>query len=335
MSLPALVALRARFPKAEIVLVSKPWVSELYRYHKAVNRQIVYDPQGEHRGRAGFRRLIQALRLERFDAAILLQNAFHAAWMAWRASIPIRIGYAREGRSALLTEAVELPPEAAYGHQAYFYLQLLFRAGLIEKPEPIGDVSLTVEESERTWAAQHLETLGLSGPRFLVGLSPGASFGPAKCWPAERYAALADRLVTAFYADVLIFGSSAERPLAEAIGGVTKHQPRILAGQTTLRQLMALFAQCSLVVTNDSGPMHVAAALGLPVIAIFGSTDERATGPLGPQVRVLKRPVPCSPCGLRVCPIDFRCMNGITVEDVFEAVAGLIGRKPMQQGGSA
>jgi heptosyltransferase-2 len=324
MSLPALQALHARFPKAEIVLVTKPWVSELYGRLPAVSRQIVYNPEGEHEGPRGFGKLVRTLRAERFDAALLFQNAFHAAWMAWCARIPVRVGYARDGRSSLLTDAVEVPSPAAYGHQAYYYLHLLFRAGLIGKPAPVREVRLVLEETEKAWAAKHLERLGLQGPRFFVGLNPGAFFGPAKRWLLHRYALLADRLIGAFHADVLIFGSRAERPLAEEIARAMKHTPVILAGETSLRQLMALLAQCHLVVSNDSGPMHLAAALGLPLVAIFGSTNERATGPVGPRTRVVKHPVACSPCGLRECPIDFRCMKAVTVEDVSKAATKLV-----------
>jgi heptosyltransferase-2 len=324
MSLPALAALRASFPAAEIVLVAKPWVSELYWHLPAVSRQIVYSPAGEHEGPRGFWKFIRALRAERFDAAILFQNAFHAAWMAWCAGIPVRIGYARDGRSSLLTDAVEVPSAAAYGHQAYYYLHLLFRAGLIAKPQPVEEIRLVLENSEKNWAAKYLQKLGLQGPRFLVGLNPGAFFGPAKRWLLQRYALLADRLVGALHADVLIFGSPAERPLAEEIARAMKHTPVILAGGTSLRQLMALLAQCHLVVSNDSGPMHLAAALGLPVLAIFGSTDERATGPVGRRTRVIRHPVACSPCGLRECPIDLRCMKGVTVEEVFKSALQLV-----------
>lgn len=324
MSLPALAALRARFTQAEIVVVAKPWVSDLYRNHPAVSRQIVYDPEGEHRGPRGFWKLVEALRAERFDAAILFQNAFQAAWMAWRAGIPVRVGYGWEGRSRFLTEAVEPVSPAAYSHQADSYLQLLFRAGIIDRPGPIREIRLFLDEAEKAWAAKHLESLGLEGPRFLIGLNPGAAFGPAKRWLPERFRELADQLVGAFQADVIIFGSRAEKPLAEAIGQAMKRAPTVLAGQTTLRQLMALMGECRLFVTNDSGPMHLAAALGVPLVAVFGSTDERATGPLGPRVRIVKHHVPCSPCGLRECPIDFRCMTGITVNDVFKAAVDLV-----------
>lgn len=322
MSLPAVGALRARFPQSDLVLLSRPWVSELYRHQSAATRQIVYDPQGEHRGTRGFVRLVRQLRAERFDAAILFQNAFHAAWIAWCARIPIRVGYDREGRGSLLSETIQAPP--AYGHHAYYYLELLFRAGLIERPEPIKEVRLRLEPGERVWAARRLDAFGLHGPRFLVGLNPGASFGPAKRWLLERYADLADRLIGALHADVLIFGSRDEKALAEGIAREMEHTPTILAGETTLSQFIALLARCRLVVTNDSGPMHLAAALGVPVVAIFGSTDERATGPLGPLTRIIKHGVPCSPCGLRKCPIDFRCMTGVSVSEVYRVALELV-----------
>lgn len=324
MSLPALEALRARFPRAEIVLVAKPWVGELYWHHPAVSRQIVFNPEGEHEGPMGFWKLVRALREENFDAAVLFQNAFHAAWMAWCARIPVRVGYARDGRSALLTDAVEVPPPAGYGHQAHYYLQLLFRAGLIDRPGPVEEIRLVLDDTEKAWAARHLIRVGLGGPRFLVGLNPGAAFGPAKRWLLHRYALLADRLIGALHADVLIFGSRAEKPWAEEIARAMKHTPTILAGETSLRQLMAMLARCHLVITNDSGPMHLAAALGLPLVAVFGSTDERRTGPVGARARVVKHSVACSPCGRRECPIDFRCMKGVTVDEVYRVALELV-----------
>jgi lipopolysaccharide heptosyltransferase II len=324
MSLPAIEALRRSFPQAEIVLVAKPWVSEIYANHPAINRIIKYDSTGEHRGAAGLWRLIKALREESFDAAVLLQNAFHAAWMAWLARIPVRIGFARDGRAALLTDAVGTPPPAEYGHQVYYYLELLFRAGLIPAVEEVPEVRLAVTAEEKSWAATFQEQLGLSGPRFLIGMTPGAAFGPAKRWPPDRFAMLADRLIGHLNADVLILGSAGERPLAEQIGKAMRHTPAIVAGETTLRQLMALLSACRVLVTNDSGPMHLGAALGLPVVAVFGSTDERATGPVGHRARVVKDSAECSPCGLRVCPVDFRCMTDVSVDAVFETVAGLV-----------
>lgn len=324
MSLPAVEALRARFPSAEIVLVVKPWVAQLYDHHPAVTRTIVYNPAKEHRGPRGFLKLIEQIRTERFEMAILFQNAFHAAWMAWCARIPVRIGYELEGRGSLLTDAIPVPSSALYGHQSNYYLHLLFRAGLVEKLAPVDRIHLNIQQGEKNWAARQLKNLGLGGPRFLIGLTPGAAFGSAKRWLLERYADLADRLIGALNADVLIFGSQAESPLAEEIASMMEHTPTILAGATNLRQLMALLAQCRLIISNDSGSMHLAAALGLPVVAVFGSTDENATGPVSPLARVVKYPVECSPCGLRECPIDFRCMKAVSVDRVYRTSLALI-----------
>jgi lipopolysaccharide heptosyltransferase II len=332
-SLPALEALRHQFPKSEIVLATKPWVSEVYWHYPGMLRQIIYDPAGKHRGYSGLGKLIGDLSDEHFDLAILFQNAFQAAWIAWRARIPARVGYARDGRGPLLTHPVDVPMRGAYGHEAYYYLQLLFRAGLIERPgpvKPLDEPRLAMREAELTWAAKRLQSLRLDGPRFLVGIHPGASFGPAKRWPPERFAELADLAIGGLHADVLIFGSAAEAPQAEEIARSMKHTPTVLAGKTTLTQMMALLAHCQLAVTNDSGPMHLAAALGLPLVAVFGSTDERATGPLSLHARVAKLPVACSPCGLRTCPIDFRCMRGLTAEKVFEAALEVVNRAGMK-----
>jgi lipopolysaccharide heptosyltransferase II len=320
LSLPALEALRARFSDTDIVVVAKPWVADLYSNHPGMFRLIVYDPEGEHRGRAGFAKLVQSLRQERFEAAILFQHAFHAAWMAWRAGIPVRIGYRTDARGALLTEPIALPARGHAGHQSSEYLELLFRAGLLhERPGAVQEAAIAVTKTERRWAGEEIKVLGLDGPRYFVGLNPGASFGPAKRWPAERFAVLGDRLVGALGADVLVFGTEAERPLAETVARLMQHTPVVLAGNTTLREWMALTARCRVVVTNDSGPMHVAAALGVPVVAVFGSTDERATGPLSRWARVVKRPVACSPCGLRQCPIDLRCLMEVSVDQVHRA----------------
>ena len=176
-SLPAIELLRDRYPEAEIVVVAKPWVAELYSNHPTNIRLIVYDPGGEHQGRSGFAALIENLRRERFDAAVLLQHAFHAAWMAWRARVPVRIGYRTQGRGPLLTEAVQLPPRAYLGHQSSEYLELLFLSGLVdERPPSARAIHLEVTKAEKRWAAEALKGLGLEGPRCFVGLNPGAAF---------------------------------------------------------------------------------------------------------------------------------------------------------------
>lgn len=325
MSLPALEAARARWPQAEIVLLARPWMAGVYRDHGVADRVIEFERDGRHRGLAGLERLARELRAERFDAALLLQNAFQAAWLAWRARIPERIGYARDGRSWLLTRAVPVPRRGEIpALEPFYYLELVRRAGWLERlPERL-EIRLRVAPESLRRAEPALAAAGSSGERLRVAMAPGAAFGPAKCWPAERYAELADRLVAAFAADVILFGAPAERELCERIAGAMVARPAILAGRIGVAELPAALARCRLFIGNDSGAMHVAAAVGLPVVAIFGPTNPEATRPATPRLRLVRQPVECSPCMLRHCPIDHRCMTRIGVEAVFAAAAAFL-----------
>jgi heptosyltransferase-2 len=161
--------------------------------------------------------------------------------------------------------------------------------------------------------------MGVKSVRPLVGLIPGAAYGTAKRWPAERFAALADRLAGNLGAEIILFGSAGERDVAERIESLSRAKIHNVAGQTRLRELAALLAECKVVVTNDTGAMHVAAAVGTPVVAVFGPTNPVTTSPVGPRHTLIRRPMDCSPCLLRHCPIDHRCMTAIDVEEVFEA----------------
>ncbi len=328
LSLPALAALRARFPQAEIVLLARPWVAGLYRGQGLADRLLVFEPHGRHRGWRGLERLAQELRAERFDLAILLQNAFQAAWLAWRAGIDERIGYARDGRSWLLTRAVPVPrPGEIPAHEHFYYLELLRRAGLLADLPRIGEVRLRVDPGAREQVEQKLRRAGArSDAPLRVAMAPGAAYGSAKCWPVERYAVLADRLIARFDADVILFGAPTEREVAERIAAAMCARSILLAGQTPIEELPALLAACQLFIGNDSGAMHVAAAVGLPVVAIFGPTDPEGTAPLTPRWTLVHEPVPCSPCFLRHCPIDHRCMTRIHVDAVLAAAAQWIER---------
>jgi len=321
MSLPALRAIRGRWPQAEIVVLARPWVAELYRDQECANRLLVYEHRGRHRGIMGRERLARELRAERFDAAMLLQNAFDAAWLAWRARIPERIGYARDGRSWLLTRAVAVPGRGELQrHQSYYYLELLRRAGWIERLPEVDAIHLRVSEEARRGAEQKLLGAGARPGATRIALAPGAAYGSAKCWLAERYAALADGLIAAADADVIVFGAPPEKEMAERIVRSMQRRAINLAGGTSIGELPALLGACRLFVGNDSGAMHVAAAVGLPVVGIFGPTDPEATRPATPLFTLIREPVFCSPCLLRHCPIDHRCMTRISVEQVFRAV---------------
>jgi len=319
MSIPALEAIRARWP-AEIAILARPWVAELYRGQGYADRVLVLDHTGRHRGLWGRRRLADELRRERFDVAVLLQNAFEAAWIAARARIPVRIGYNREGRGFLLTRAVDVPrPGEVPAHEAYYYLELLRRAGWIERLPAVEHIAIRVEPSQRERAEEILRRAGARHGAFRAALAPGAAYGAAKCWPTARYAALANRLIADFDADVVLFGSAAESVVAERISAAMQRRPVVLVGESSIGDLPGLLATCQLFIGNDSGAMHVAAAVGLPVVGIFGSTDPAGTAPVTPRFTLVRHLVSCSPCFLRECPVDHRCMTRVEVDAVYEA----------------
>jgi heptosyltransferase-2 len=324
-SLPALLKLRERFPAAELTVLARPTVAGVYGSVAGVDRVIDFEHQGRHRGWGGWLRLAGELRAQRFDLAVLFQNAFQAALITFLAGIPRRLGYARDARGPLLTHPIRLPrPGETPPHETYYYLELLRRAGWLDTLPVVDEVRLSpppasVEAMRQRLRGRGLE-LGGGSRRPLVVLAPGASYGSAKCWLPERYAAVADRLVEAFDAVVLLCGTPAEGALGEAIAARMRNQPISLVGQTALEEFLALLPTADLFLGNDSGAMHLAAGVGLPQVIIFGPTDEAGTAPLNPAARLVRHPVSCSPCFLRHCPVDHRCMTGVGVEDVWPVV---------------
>ena len=322
MSLPAIRAIRTVFPHAEIAVVARPWVADLYRRETAINRVIPYAAQ---KGLRAKREFADRLRAEKFDAAILLQNAFDAALMAWLAGIPERIGYNRDARGWLLTRAIRVPETGEIPrHERFYYLELLRRAGMMERFPVTEAIRLEGIPAARESGEAHLRALGVAGP--VLGISPGAAYGTAKQWPPERFAATARSLAGSF-ASAAIFGSAAEKALCETVSAAIREAglpARNLAGATTLREFIDLAAACRLFLTNDSGAMHIASALGVPTVAVFGATDDTTTGPTGPLARVVREHAECSPCLLRECPIDHRCMTRVLPERVAAAALQLL-----------
>jgi heptosyltransferase-2 len=338
--------LREKFPHAHIELLCPEKLRELWLQHPAVNETICFAP-GENIFAIG-----KKLRAGKFDAALVLPNSPRAALEAFLAGIPQRIGYARPLRNFFLTQTVaprfdtvkmrkrsvaeiknlisQLPtsnsqlPNSA--HQIHEYLHIA--AALGANPEPLApQLAVTPEEIEA--AKNKFGLLEITQPIF--GLNPGAEYGPAKRWPIERFIAAAQRVQQQKDCLWLMFGAKNDAPVAQRIEIGLGGMPTVmnLAGQTSLRELMALLKLCRVLLTNDSGPMHVAAALGTPVVVPFGSTSPELTGPGlpgDPRHRLLKSDAPCSPCFLRECPIDFRCMNGISVERVVQTVVESLNR---------
>ncbi|HEV2489055.1 MAG TPA: lipopolysaccharide heptosyltransferase II [Candidatus Acidoferrales bacterium] len=318
MSIPALETVRAKWPQAEISVIARPWVADLYRVQPFADRVIPLSASAN--GLRGVERFTKELRRERFDCALLLQNAFSAAWLAWRAKIPQRIGYARDGRSALLTSAVHVPRSGEIPpHESYYYLELLRRAGWIDAWSQVEEIRLQVSSDAKESAEAQLLKAGIRTNSLRIAIAPGAAYGSAKCWIPERFAAVADGLVEDFGADVILFGADSEIGVSRQIASQMRHRPVNLAGQTTIGQLPALFSRCHLFVGNDSGAMHVAAAAGIPVVAVFGSTDPQGTAPVTPRRTLVQNLVSCSPCFLRECPVDHRCMTRVEVDDVRNA----------------
>jgi heptosyltransferase II len=308
MSLPAIRAIRGVFPHAHIALVARPWVADLYSRESSIDRVIPYPSQ---KGLGSRRAFAARLRAERFDGAILLQNAFDAALLAWLAGIPHRIGYNRDGRGWLLTDAIAPPePGDIPRHERFYYLELLRRAGMIERLPADDCIRLDGIPAARETGEAIRSALGIAGP--VVGISPGAAYGNAKRWLPERFAEAA-RSIEGH--TVLLFGAAAERELCQSVADQVPGA-RNLAGATTLREFIDLASVCRVFLTNDSGAMHVASALGVPTVAIFGATDDITTGPTGPLARVVREHAECSPCLLRKCPIDHRCMTAVSAARV-------------------
>jgi heptosyltransferase-2 len=338
LSLPALKRARQVFPKAHISLLVLPWVSGIYDECTAVDEVMTYDRAAAHRGFRGRIKLVRWLRERHFDAAILFQNAFEGAFLAALAGIPIRAGYDRDGRGWLLSHRVPVDERVSRLHQTYYYLDLMdqllqcervalsaaaLRGSTAAAPgRP--DISLQVSHSRKQLAKALMQARGVDFRTKVVGVNPGASYGSAKRWLSDRYASLLDKLIEHEAAAVVIFGAANEIAIAQSIQSTMRHTPVMLSGRTQLSELIAMIACCSLFITNDSGPMHLAAALRVPTLAIFGPTDAIATGPMSPSAVVVNKNVECSPCLLRECPIDHRCMTQISVEDVYNQATRML-----------
>jgi heptosyltransferase-2 len=315
MSTPALGAIRAAFPASEIVVAANPVVAELMSPHPFCDRVIVFDKRGAHRGAAGLWRFSRRLASERFDLAILLQNALGAAIMAVLAGIKSRAGYRTDGRGGLLTHGVGVSGEALKLPHVRYYLNMLAGLGI----EPAGlEPRLQCTAEENRWAA------GVLGAGRWAAINPGAAYGSAKRWYPERFAQVADALVSDFGYQVVLVGGPGEAAIGSEIASKMREAARNMIAGTSVRELMALLARVDLVVTNDSGPMHVAAAFGRPVAALFGPTDHRVTSPSGSRLFLVRKETECAPCLKRECPRDHRCMADITVEDVLRGVEALV-----------
>ena len=350
MTTPAVLRLREAHPTAHITLLTHEKLAGLWPHHPAVDSVLTF-ANGEN-----VWAIARRLRAEKFDAALILANSTRSALEVWLARIPHRVGYDGAGRNWLLTEAIRpraaavptrkrsraevkqliqaSPPPAAAAipttaHHLHHYLHLVAGLGASAKPLP---PLVHVTDAEVAAVRRRFDLQAESRPLF--GLNAGAEYGPAKRWPRERFVAAAIELQQRTNCRWVIFGGKADAELASDIAAqiqsaAVRRSPVApvpvlnLAGQTSLRELCAALKACRVLLTNDTGPMHLAAAVGTPVVALFGSTSPELTGPGLPgdaRHQLLKSDAPCAPCFLRECPIDFRCLNGLSVERVVAAV---------------
>ena len=318
MTVPALRALRRVLPNARITLVLRPGVRGLFADADFVDELLVYDRRNIF---SAFGQ-VREWKKRNFDLALLFQNAFEAALIPFLARVPLRLGYATESRQALLSHPLALPDWRSSRHEVFYYLylvtaleQLLYGTSNICEADP--DASLNLRESRIQEARQLLQANGLSTDRRIVAICPGSINSRAKRWSADSFAKLADRLLDEGRQIVLV-GSKSEEDVSREVTLRMSRNPVVLTGKTTIDQLTSILAVVDLVVTNDTGPAHIAAALGRPTLVIFGPTNPLTTRPFSGQAEILRHPPDCAPCMLRDCPIDHRCMTAITVEEVLE-----------------
>ncbi|MBL8038954.1 MAG: lipopolysaccharide heptosyltransferase II [Nitrospira sp.] len=318
---PALRGLRSLFPEADVTMLAKPAVAELFRAAPELNRVLVYEDREAHAGISGKWALAGLLRRQGFDLAVLFQNAFEAALIAWLAGIPQRYGYATDGRVLFLTKPVAVPESHQSAHQVEYYWNLLKPLGLSGRA-PLPTLCVTTEESHAMDA--RLAALGSGISDLVIGINPGSTYGSAKRWLPERFAEVAQRLAERVGRDegrqaaVVVLGAKGEESLGRDIAARINGRSVVLSGTTTIRELMAVVKRCRILITNDTGPMHVAAACGVPVVAVFGPTDSCTTAPYGQERSVVRETVDCAPCLLRECPIDHRCMTQISADRVYD-----------------
>jgi heptosyltransferase II len=317
LSYPTVQQLKTLFPKSHLAVLIPSYLVDLWKTFPYVDEIIPFQKKGGIGSLWEDLNLGQSLKERNFDLAVILPRSFRSALHIYLARIPIRIGYRDEGRSLFLTHGIRRTKEMLRVHRVYYYQKLLEPLGKIEDPP---SPQIFLREEDRKWADQVLKDLEIPEGKPLIGMNPGATYGLAKCWYPDRFGEVGKRLSEKWETRVLLFGKEEERPIVHEILKHMGTKGIDLTGKTGLLQLAALMERCTLLVTNDTGTMHVATAVGTPVVAIFGSTPPLTTGPWGDRHVVVKRDVSCSPCWKRICPTDHRCMELITVDEIEEVV---------------
>jgi heptosyltransferase-2 len=329
MSVAALRELRRLLPGSHITVAAPRGTSDIFIEADFVDDVLVVE--------SGFWPALRQLRRGKFDLALLFQNAFAAASLAFAARIPFRIGYDTDRRGFLLTNAFPVPSWKNEKHESFYYLNVVTELErLIVHSLPFSEAQprfdLAVSRGRKDEARQLLVDKGAAHGQPTVILCPGSVNSRAKRWPAERYAELSDRFIDRG-ATVVLIGSPAEQDVAAEVRAQVRHQPLVLTGETTVAQMVALISVAEVLVTNDTGPAHIGAATGTPTLVIFGPTNPLTTYPMSPAAEIIREPPDCAPCMLRDCPIDHRCMTAISVDEVFQRAIAMMARANVQAPG--
>jgi heptosyltransferase-2 len=321
MATPVLQDLKNHWRNAKITVMAQSNVANLLKEDPHVDEIFSFKKPNAWLHRIHSPDIINPLQHGKYDLGILLTNSFSSAWWFYRGQVPVRIGFADNMRSCLLTKALPYPKNKEIQHQVITYKEILTPLGI---PLSTTAPTLYISPNEKQASQQLLANYGVDHEKnIIIGINPGAAYGSAKCWLPDRFKDLTCRLIENPNVKVVFFGDSAGLSLVNDICADMPNSVINLAGKTSLRELIALIQQCHVFLTNDSGPMHIAAALKTPLVALFGSTSDVKTGPYEFGT-VIHKHVECSPCYRRVCPIDFRCMKKIEVDEVFNAIQNLI-----------
>lgn len=326
MAVPALRELRRVLPHAHITLITRPGAADIFIDVDFVDEVFVYD----RNGLATVWRHASELRRQKFDLALLFQNAFEAALIAFLARVPTRIGYDAEKRGLLLTHSLPLPAWKAERHESFYYLNIvaelerLLGGKQTEITEPRFELAVSAPRKQQALRSLREHGARLNAP--LTVLCPGSINSRAKRWPAERYAELADRLARSG-SNVALIGSPAELDVSDEVCQRARSQPIVLTGKTSVAEATAIISIADVLITNDTGPAHIGAALNIPTLVIFGPTNPLTTYPMSDNAEIIRHAPDCAPCMLRDCPIDHRCMTAITPEDVFARASILMAQR--------
>lgn len=320
MATPVLQDIAAYFPHAKLTLMCQGAIGQLFRHDPAIDEVISFTKPSGWIHHLRLTPFIEKLRQGDYDTGLLLTNSWSSAWWFYRGHVKNRIGFGGRGRTFLLNHALPFPKNIETQHLITTYKTLLGPLGL---PVSTTKTKLFVTEEEKQAVNRFLVEQGITEDSILIGINPGAAYGTAKCWLPDRFHEVASQLLQDPRVWIIFFGDNQGRTLTDKIAAGLGSRVLNLAGKTSLRELMAYISRLNTLLTNDSGPMHIASALNVPVVALFGSTSSIKTGPIEPAI-VIHKHVECSPCYKRVCPIDFRCMKRIQSDEVAAAIRKML-----------